>query len=1663
MVIGQSRMLAAVIQFGGTSQTSWTAQAGNDCTSGSTVTLNGFVATLGSPSDNTVNWTWHSGNAGLLPAQMPSTDGTAATLITSFSATAPFGSIPTHGAFLKIEPTKTGAVIISGKASANASQPLVFVTCDKNNPTTILSAQITAWDTNVTEWTYNVDADHVYYFFQLSYPDKLTAYRFTLRGIAFDDNPTQKITVYTIGDSTMANKSAGSTERGWGMLFSKFIDLTKANVSNHAVNGRSTLSFINEGRWNTVRSALKEGDFVLIQFGHNDEKTDASLHTDPQTTFKQYLTRFVNETRSAGATPVLVTPIVRRIFGSDGNIQSEHTEYSKAMRELASELNVQLIDMDLLSACYENIAGIEGSRALHEYFPGKEIDNTHLCQFGAYITARCVAEQIAANAAIDIPVNSNPETMAGAFSSTLAYARNAFSNAYPDEAVPSTLISIDASVRNLRKEARQALATAEKPADATFAVINHSFEEGNSWYNAPQATYPMGWQVDKSTSGTTTVDIKTNSSGGFNYFYASAPTINYIDMNHTIVNLPDGNYELSALVNATAGAQNGCAYLYAASGESTSKANVTTTGSWVRISTSCDVTSGQMRIGLRSENGWCAQLADVRLTITEAHGGDIGASSINILDKYEEGVLTIADEKATAPIVFDKADHSVVGVAANALSDDIKAICNQQPAVGNELTSGTTPIIVGTLGQSTFIDNLAKSGKIDVSGIEGKWEAYTLQVVNDVQTGIGKALVIAGSTPRGTAYGIFELSRLMGVSPWIWWADVKPATRSALYATEGEITVDEPSVRFRGIFINDEDWGLEPWAAKNMDTDVKNIGPRTYEKVFELLLRLRANIMWPAMHPCSTAFWKIAENPQLAAKYDIVLGSSHCEPMLRNNVGEWTASSSSYNYATNPSGVQDYWRQRVEESKNQDVMYTLGMRGVHDGAIQGYSGASNIAAGLTKIMSFQRSLIHDIVNEDVTKVPQTFIPYKEVLDAYNAGLKVPDDVTLTWVDDNHGFIRQMPTDAEQARSGSNGIYYHISYWGTPQDYLWLSTIGPSQISYELTRGYQQGIQRLWIINVGDIKPAEAELEFCMDLAWDIQAWGPTKAAKWSRGWAARTFGEEVADEIGAIKQEYYRLAAAGKPEHVSFIAYTNEEIDQRIADYKAIADRVMTVKGSIRPELQDAYFQLIEYPVVCAYKMNVKHLRAQQSLTEAGAGHGEKALQYADDATAAYNDIQTLTQKYNSEIAGGKWNGIMSSAPRGLATFGKPAVAKASDVSPVDSNVSMGGHVTVPAASYTSSSASIKNIDGLGMQAQAVCVWPMDLTSYSRAADAPYVEYSVPVKAGENTITPHFLPTFPLHAGGTLRYAAQLTATQSSPSVYSIATTATSSVWSQNVLRGWATGKSLSYEATTDGTVTLRLYLMDPGIALCEIAVDQPADATLTDKYMVNADFELSAKGVVNTGGATVRGVPYGWSINKDFPGNSRGINSDGSNKHGDNSCWFYNKPMPSDFELYQVIRNLEPGHYRLSCRLGSKTGYLGTLRLFAGDNVQYFGKETDYASKVFVTGEHNTFAAHSGTSDYNTLQNMFVDFDVTDGQDVRVGIRTGNKKSDGSTDNSGETGTFRVDYFQLYLLGSTETGISTPYVRQPSAAYSYTLSGYPVSNPHNGMYIVDGRKVVIK
>ena len=1044
---------------------------------------------------------------------------------------------------------------------------------------------------------------------------------------------------------------------------------------------------------------------------------------------------------------------------------------------------------------------------------------------------------------------------------------------------------------------------------------------------------------------------------------------------------------------------------------------------------------------------------------------------IEVTSEKNGASFTIVDEGTEATIVYDERDAAVVGTVANCLAEDVGQVTGKKLVTAGEIPNGDAHslIIAGTVGQSPIIDNLIAEGKVDASQVTGKWEVYSIQVVDG-------NLVVIGSTPRGTAYGLFEISRQMGVSPYVWWADVAPAKKEALYVHGDKMTSKEPSVKYRGIFINDEDWGLQPWAAKGIDRQYNNIGPNTYARVMELLLRLRANTLWPAMHLCSEAFWANKANLPVARKYDIMLGSSHCEQMLRDNEWEWrhapwNGTNEDWNYVTNTEKIQRYWEERVAESVGYDGMYTLGMRGVHDWGISGYPSTEDKVRGLTEIIGFQRGLLEKYLG-DVTKVPQLFIPYKEVLDAYNAGLQVPEDVTLCWVDDNHGYIRQLPKPAEQARSGGNGVYYHVSYWGTPEDYLWICSHSPSLMSYELSRAYDQGIRTLWIINVGDIKPAEMELEFCMDLAWDIDEWAPEKAINYSREWAARTFAETVADEIADIKKEYYRLAAGGKPEHVFMVNYSYDEKDQRINDYAAIVAKVDALKTSIPADQQDAFFQLIEYPVKGAYYMNVKIFRAAQSLELAGLGHRDLALQYAREARQAYSQIERLTYQYNNSIAGGKWNGIMNFKPRDRQQFNMPAIASPSSIRDGELPLVKDDVTVIPATGYSKSSGNLTQLDGVGIGEASITVWPLDMKAYTNAAQAPYAEYQVPVKVGSNHIEVRCLPTFPVNTTYNLRVA--IAVDGKNPAISSLKTVAMEGKWNTTVVQGY-NEVAVDYESTEEKTITLRVSFMDPGLVVSEIrnTVKKEDDLTLTKELIENYDFEYNHDGQLNEAGQIGRGIPAGWQSKGELKlgangQQSYGVNQDATNFHGGNVCWINSVPMPDEFWLYQTIpaSKLQPGTYRINCMLWVEADKKTNCRLFANNDVQYYGTESDYTN-LLTPGENATYAGYAGGNTSSiVLRDMEVYVTIAEGEDLSLGIKTGNKRNNGVRSTSDNAGWFKVDYFRISKIdGEEATGMNSNQHLTPTTPHLYDLLGRKIEKPqsYKGIYIQNDRKVISK
>jgi len=642
--------------------------------------------------------------------------------------------------------------------------------------------------------------------------------------------------------------------------------------------------------------------------------------------------------------------------------------------------------------------------------------------------------------------------------------------------------------------------------------------------------------------------------------------------------------------------------------------------------------------------------------------------------QLSESFYLITNDHSTS-ILIDSKEKEVVKTAVEMFSNDMKLVGNAEVKTYNIYSGEPNYLIVaGTIGNNTYIDSLISKDLFSVEEINTKWEAFKIKTYypkNSQQ----KILLVVGSDSRGTAYGILELSRLAGVSPWNWWADVTPDKKKSVLIDSKINIVQSPSVQYRGIFLNDEDWGIEPWATKTLDKSSSKgaFGPMAYQKVFELLLRLRANTIWPAMHESTVPFFLVKGNKEMADHYGIVVGTSHCEPMMRCSASEWKLKGiGEYNYAINSMNVNQYWTDRVKQLSSSENIYTLGMRGVHDGKMLGAETIDEQVDLTNKVFKNQRKLIIDYLNPDPKKVPQVFIPYKEVLDIYNTGkLELPEDVSLIWCDDNFGYISRLSSPQEQARSGGSGVYYHASYYGSPHDYLWLCSTPPAQVYTEMKRAWDYNARKLWILNIGDIKPAEYIIELFMDMAWNINSINENSIQSYTENWISREFGKEHSSEITSVMNQYYHLATIRKPEHMGWsriqtngfpkgftpvintefnsFAFGNE-LQKRIDDYQVIEDQVEKLSLKMAPNRKDAFFELIKYPVQGASLLNKKLLYAQMYRMLAPLNL-PVANEYAQLSQLSLDKIQQLSEVFNHQIADGKWNEMMDCKPRNLPVF----------------------------------------------------------------------------------------------------------------------------------------------------------------------------------------------------------------------------------------------------------------------------------------------------------------------------------------------------------------------------------------------------------------------------
>lgn len=630
-----------------------------------------------------------------------------------------------------------------------------------------------------------------------------------------------------------------------------------------------------------------------------------------------------------------------------------------------------------------------------------------------------------------------------------------------------------------------------------------------------------------------------------------------------------------------------------------------------------------------------------------------------VINKDAGNSFHLFTNRSAADILFDAGDDKTVILVGGLFADDVKRVTGFKPNLRNEpdLVSKTC-VIVGSIENSRLIKELISKHKINVDDVKNQWESCLIQVVDKPFKGIEKALVIAGSDRRGTAYGLLEISKQIGVSPWYYFADVPVTKHTSLLIKYGRFIMNSPSVQYRGIFINDEMWGLRPWAEKNFaPQDSTGLGPSTYRKIFELLLRLKANYLWPAMHQNTKPFNGFSENKLVADSFAIVMGSSHIEPMLRNNMrgAEWDAvfPAEPFDYVKNRDHIYQYWEDRVKENGKYENMYTLGKRGQDD-----EPGKEITVPVLDQVITDQRSILKKWVNADITKVPQILIPYTEVLNLYNEGLKIPDDVIICWPDDNFGNIRQLPDAAEQKRVGGSGIYYHFQWLnGATTAYPWLYSTSPGLTWFEMKKAYDYNARKLWIVNVGDIKPYEIGIDYFMQMAWNISDFPESNPNKFLSDWATTYFGATYAARISAVMEKHFDLAYARRPEQMMMFARNikswewfstinyNDEAQRRVNDYDKLIKDVDNLYDALPLDKKDAFYEMVLYNIKCAALQNKKMIYGQKS-NQYGIEGRASASDYAKLAIEADKQINEIIKHYNQHLltVGSKWN-YMASLP----------------------------------------------------------------------------------------------------------------------------------------------------------------------------------------------------------------------------------------------------------------------------------------------------------------------------------------------------------------------------------------------------------------------------------
>lgn len=813
-----------------------------------------------------------------------------------------------------------------------------------------------------------------------------------------------------------------------------------------------------------------------------------------------------------------------------------------------------------------------------------------------------------------------------------------------------------------------------------------------------------------------------------------------------------------------------------------------------------------------------------------------------VSDNRTAGSFSIMD----AVIYVDTSDYPLVKRSVQLLQQDIEQVTGKKLAVTNSLDkSYQNIIVVGSIEKSRLIKDLISKKKLLVNSISNKWEAFRISAIKAPFSHVGNMLVIAGSDRRGTAYGVFELSKQLGVSPWYWWADVPVVKNKSLFVQANISISDAPKVKYRGIFINDEAPALSGWSKEKFG----GFNHLFYEKVFELMLRLKANYIWPAMWG-NAFYYDDSLNIRTADEYGIVIGTSHHEPLMRAHE-EWKyhGKGRKWNYDSTEAGLKEFWKGGMDRAWNEKIV-SVGMRGDGDEPMT----RETATALLERIVKDQRQIIEEVTGKPAAETPQLWALYKEVQDYYDKGMRVPDDVTLLLCDDNWGNIRKLPRPGEKPRKGGYGVYYHFDYVGGPRNYKWLNTNPIPRIWEQIHMAWEYGARQIWIVNVGDIKPMEFPISFFLDYAWNPEKIGAGDLQKYTEQWSAEQFGEKHAKKIAGIISKYAKYNGRRKPELLDANTYSLNnyyEFERMNREYILLYINAEEIYKELPTEYRDAFFQLVLHPVKACSNLHELYFKVALN-RDAYKKRYAIANAYADEAKANYTLDSLITTEYH-QLNHGKWNHMMDQAHIGYTYWQQPPKQKMPEVMyvPMDSVIEKPavhiydeetapvppgkkGNVFVETAKYVSIEAdhytramnsngiTWKVLPDLGRTGSAITPFPVTAKEQQPGGNAPRLEYEFYTYSKDSLkLMAYFSPTLNFHntAEG-LQYAVSID--DETPQIISInkEDKATGSgIWNKWVAENIII-KTTSHSISQPGKHILKYWMVNPGVVLQKLVVD---------------------------------------------------------------------------------------------------------------------------------------------------------------------------------------------------------------------------------------------------